>query len=142
MTRQPKRRRLNGARRHRPMREVGALSRWMHLYHAEVSQHHHLQTSWLHNILRSQSSLVFLSHMIMIHALLSKNLAPQVAATTVKTIIEYLIQLTNLQGLSYRHPARLAFLLDYIFYDITPEEESQALPFKPHQNLIFASWDD
>ena len=142
MARQPKRRCLNGACSRRPMREVGALSRWMHLYHAEVSERHHLQTTWLRNILRSQGSLVFLSHLIMINALLSNNLAHQGVATKAKTIIECLIQLTNLQGLSHRYPAHLAFLFDHMYYDITPEEESQSLQFKPHQNITFASWDD
>ena len=95
MARQPKRCRLNGARCRRPMREVGALSRWMHLYHDEVSQLHHLQFTRLRNILCSQSSLTFLSHLVMIHALLSNDLVHQVAATTAKTIIECLIQLLN-----------------------------------------------
>ena len=68
----------------------------------------------------------------MIHALLSNNLVHQVAVTTANTIIECLIHLSNLQGSSHRHAVRLAFLLDHMLYDITPEEESQALLFKPH----------
>ena len=88
------------------MREVGSLSRWMHLYHIEVSQRHRIQTSWFRNILHSQRSLVFLSQLVMIHALLSNNLLHQVAATTTKTIIECLIQLANLQCSSYRHSVR------------------------------------
>ena len=142
MARQPKRRCLNGARRRRPMREVGSLSRWMHLYHTEVSKRHKLQTSWLRSVLQTQSSLLFLSQLLMINALLSNNLLHQAGATAAKTIIECLIQLANLQCSSHRYSARSAFILDHLFYDITPEEESRPLLFKPHQGITFASWDD
>ena len=142
MPRLPKRRRLNGARRCRPMREVGSLSRWMHLYHGEVSERFKIQHSWFRNILRSQSSLLLLSQLVMVNSLLSNNLLHQVGATTASTIIECLIQLANLQCSLHRHSVRSAFLFHHLLYDITPEEESRDLQFKPHQNITFASWDD
>ena len=142
MARQPKRRRLNGACRRRPMREVGSLLRWMHLYHTEVSKRQKLQTSWLNSVLQTQSSLLFLSQLFMINALLSNNLLHQAGATAAKTIIECLIQLANLQCSSHRYSARSAFILDHLLYDITPEEKSRPLLFKPHQGITFASWDD
>ena len=78
----------------------------------------------------------------MVNALLSNNILHQAAATTVKTIIEYLIQLANLQCSLYRYSVRSAFMLDHLLYDITPEEESRALLFKPHQGVTLASWED
>lgn len=124
------------------MREVGSTSRWMHLYHIEVSERFKLQNWWFHNILRSQSSLSLLSQLVMINALLSNNLLHQVAATTASTILECLIQWATIQFSLYGESARSAFLLDHLLYDITPEEESRVLAFKPHQKITFASWDD
>ena len=118
MTRQPEVLRLNGACRRRPMREVGPLLPWMNLYHAKVSQCHYLENIWFCSILRSQRWLVLLSHLVMIHALLSNNLAQQVAEATAKTIIECLIHLINLQDSSHRNSTHLAFLLGHMFYAI------------------------
>lgn len=123
-----KRRRLNGARRRRPLREVARNARWMHLHASEVSARRVLHTLWASHMTTSTMSMVLFMMTLLLQELLNGK-------DDISDDLDDVIMAMCASVSCYVSFVQRWMNLDHALYDIPLYEELRSLEFRPREDI-------
>jgi hypothetical protein len=123
-----KRRRLNGARRRRPLREVARNARWMHLHASEVSARRVLHTLWASHMTTSTMSMVLFMMTLLLQELLNDE-------DDISDDLDDVIMAMCASVSCYVSFVQRWMNLDHTLYDIPLYEELRSLEFRPREDI-------
>ena len=126
-----KRRRLNDARRRRPLREVARNARWMHLHASEVSARRVLHSLWASHMTDSSMTMFLFTLIVLIQEVLMEIDDDDGMSEDIDDIIMAMAGLVSCcVGF-----VQTWMMMDHHLYDIPRQEEIQTLEFRPREEI-------